>query len=125
MKHPASNQLGSATLEATASMAFMAFAITSALTLSYFIFARVWLERSTYELIVCLASQGQKSSCESVARKQAATALPIGKIGRLKTFPNQKSITAEIHFYVGGREIFRIKDKRRVPLTSGKRLWSQ
>jgi hypothetical protein len=109
---------GFASIEAIAAITFVAFTVSGGSALTYFAFARNWLERSAYEANVCMASREPKRACEIQFRQSARTALPIGELENLKLTQEPQEVRTEAKFFFQDKEIFHVADKRSLPFQS-------
>ena len=110
---------GSVTVEATISLSFLVTLISGGLTLSYLCFAHVWLERASYEAVICLSTRATQAACDGKLRADVRRALPFGQISDtdLNRRPNLASV--KLRFSLGGKTIFEQRDSRTLPLQSG------
>ena len=109
------NARGSAATEACVAAVSVITLCCGGMSALYAVFARVWLERSLYEITVCLAGEAGERACEKSLRSSVAFALPIGELRALKTHRSSRSTSAEIRFRIGDETLV-LSDRRRLPL---------
>ena len=111
------NARGSAVTEACVAAVSVITLCCGGFSALYAVFARVWLERSLYELTVCLAGDAGERVCEKSLRSSVAFALPIGEVARLTSSRSSRATSAEIRFRIGEKTLV-LSDRRRLPLGS-------
>ena len=107
---------GSALIEAATAAATLCLLVSGGLSISYMAFARVWLERSVYEGVVCLATSSSIDDCRKNLVTAASSALPMGRVSELRLERNTKSAEIALRFRLLGREVIRVRDRRALPL---------
>lgn len=112
---------GSASTEAVASIVFVMAAFIGGLTATYVGYVRVWLDRSLYESLICLASIETKHAvpirvCENEFRMRVLQALPIGTIQATHFSRLRKSVVAEVRFLVNERAVLSLSQTLPLPL---------
>ena len=110
------NQRGSTLIEAVTAMATLCALVSGGFSISYLTFARVWLERSAYEAVVCLATSASVEDCERRLTDSTGTALPLGRVSKLELRRNPRSAEVALRFSLLGQEVIRLRDKRALPL---------
>ncbi len=109
------NQNGLALIESLATMAFCSVALVGGLTVTYVSFARVWLNRASYEASVCLSTPETTYNCEKALRESTARALPVGHIDSILLSRYRNSVETRVQWSVSE---FKMKflDRRPIPL---------
>jgi hypothetical protein len=114
-------------METIVVLATFTLLLCGGLAMGYAVFAHVWLERSTYEASICLATPANQRDCERALRDSVAAALPIGQIVKidLRRTPAEASVKLLWRFHHGfGDGIqFEVKDTRQLPLLKRKWRW--
>ncbi len=110
------NERGSTLIEAATAAATLCLLVSGGLSISYMAFARVWLERSVYEGVVCLATSSSVEDCRNGLAKATGSALPIGRVSELRLARNTRSAEVALRFRIFGREVIRLRDRRTLPL---------
>jgi hypothetical protein len=114
-----SNQKGSATVETTLSLSLVMTIVGGGLSIIYLSFAFVWLERASYEAVICLSTRLSQHSCEDRLRHETTTALPVGRISGLHMERTPARASVSLRFNIGGRDVFEHRDVRALPLSEG------
>lgn len=107
---------GSTTVETAVSLLFVAMTVSTGLSLSYLVFAKIWMERAAYEMVICLSTESTTTACEQALKTQTKFALPIGRLGRVSSSRSRRSASVRLSFLLNEQEIFRVVDKRKLPL---------
>ena len=109
---------GSAIFESLSVMSVLPILIGAALSACYVSFARVWIERESYEAVVCLGSLAQTNDCEKELRRGIKRALPFGQLSRLLVTRSPNRANVEVTFALFDRPIADLKTTRGLPLAN-------
>jgi hypothetical protein len=108
---------GSALVEVAVATSAVSAIVTGSLGALYLSFAIVWIERESYEALICMAARNSSpSACETRMRRRSAGALPIGEFTHLVLARTQRSVRIEANFAISGHETVRHRDTRSLPL---------
>ena len=110
------NQSGSSVTEAAIAVAFLALLFGGGLATAYLIFARVWLERSSYEATICLSTRAPIRECRRQFEGRFHAALPIGTLEHLRMFRSTSETRIDLRFRIGDHDVLRLSRKQRLPL---------
>ena len=114
------NQNGSAVLETTISLSLVVTIVGGGLSILYLSFAHVWLERASYESVVCLSTREPQHSCEDRFRMEAKSALPIGRVSELHMERSSSHASIKLRFNIAGKDVFEHHDFRSLPFSEGR-----
>ena len=118
MKTPLFEEKGTAMMESIAVLASLPLILGTVLTATYVSFARFWIDRQSYETVVCLGSLGTAQECERRLRSALNGALPFGEFRKLRVSRNASQATVHVDFHLGKRKIADLTTSRRLPLTA-------
>ncbi len=110
---------GSVTVEATLSMSLLITMISGGLTLTYLCFAHVWLERASYEAVICLSTRASQAACDRKLRAEVGRALPFGQISDVNLNRRPDLASVKLQFSLGGKPLFEQRNSRALPLRLG------
>ena len=113
------SQRGSVAVESTVTLLVFSIILTGGFFILYLAFARVWLERQTYETLVCLGSTTRPDDCERALRLKVRLALPIGHLESVQASRTSSRAEVRLSFAVLESKIIRLGDSRRLPLFAG------
>ncbi len=110
-------QSGAALVELAVAASVLVVIVSGGLAAVYLTFAIAWIERESYEALICLASRrGASHACEAKMRRRSEAALPIGRFTHLMLVRSADRVRVEARFAIAGREAIRHEDSRRLPL---------
>jgi hypothetical protein len=107
---------GSVAIEAAVALSALATLISGGLALSYFLFAKIWLQHSAYEASICLSTPAFESSCESKMKDSVGAALPIGELNYAQLGRNQLETSVSLTWKIADGIEIHIEDHRTLPL---------
>lgn len=125
----ARTERGATAIEAVVALSVLAAVITTGLAIMYLAFARIWIERCSYEAMICLASSKPEAGCERDLRHNIRAALPIGDLTHVSLSRTEDRAVVNVRFMMNGSEVIRHRDSRALPLiathegTSRQRPW--
>lgn len=107
---------GSAIIESMVAMSFLIIAIPMGFTLMYFSFAQVWIDRNSYEALICLSTSAAEGKCRDDFRTALDRVLHIGHLQSLTVQRLPFEAKIDVQFAIS--EKFRIhhRDSLRLPL---------
>lgn len=109
-------QRGSATLETVLSLSVVGTIVTGGLSVIYLSFAYVWLERASYEGVICLSTTASTRFCEERLRFETQTALPVGSVSDLHMDRTRAKASVNLRFSIFGKDVLEHRDTRDLPL---------
>lgn len=112
------SERGMAAVETVIALTFIIILITGGLGIMYFSFARVWLHRTGYEALVCLATAAPEEKCRSRARAAIGDVLRIGQLKRLHLIRFPSEARLDFHFRISEHVDIHHRDSVRLPLTA-------
>jgi len=112
----ARTERGATVIEAVVALSVLAAVITTGFAIMYLAFARVWIERCSYEATICLASSKSEAGCERRLRRDIQTALPIGDLTHISLSRTDDRASVNVRFAMSGSEVIRHRDSRALPL---------
>jgi hypothetical protein len=110
-----SSKRGSAAVEAAVAFGALALILSGGLVAAYMSFARVLIDRNTYEALVCASSTATRQSCEQKFRASVAHALPVGEIKSFHLVKLSRIARAEVRFAISQYEFIHHSDSREIP----------
>lgn len=110
------SQSGTANIEATVALPALVILISGALSVFYFSFSLIWIERNSYEAIVCLSTSAPVRDCRERLKARLNHALPIGEIKHLQLRRAPSEARVEISFEVAKALPIKHQVSRRLPL---------
>ena len=113
------NQKGTAALESTFAISVLVPIVISGFTVIYFSFARVWLDRSGYEALICLSTQASQQDCEKNFRRQVDSALPIGSLSNVRLTRTKLRAEIDLRFAVADQNVIHLHVSQTLPLKAG------
>jgi hypothetical protein len=121
----AKDERGTVAIEAAFALLTISTAFAIGLSLVYYGFARIWIERSAYEAAICVAREESRSRnqsrsrCTSELRQSLSRALPIGTISRAQITFSSSRVVVESDFKISSELTVRAKQDLWLPLKSG------
>lgn len=108
---------GTALLESIMACAALVTLISGGLGVAYFCFAKVWLDRSSYETLICLSSRETVADCDQRMRDDVHHGLSIGELKDLRLQRSRNQASISYRFEVNGKTIVRAENSLRLPLS--------
>jgi hypothetical protein len=112
----AQNQNGTAALESTFAISILVPIVISGFAVIYFSFARVWLDRSSYEALICLSTESSQQDCEKNFRRQVDGALPIGTLSNVRLTRTRQHAEIDMRFAVADQNVIHLHISQTLPL---------
>ncbi len=110
------NETGSAAVETALASAFLVLVVSGGLVSSYLAFARVWISRSAYEGVICLATDAAKHECQRQTRERIEQALPVGRLTALKMTKTKTAAVLDLRFELSEAFAIRVRHHQPLPL---------
>ena len=110
------DERGSVTVETTVAIIFATVVLTGGLVVSYAAFAKSWVERSSYEASICLATEATTSTCETRLRRDIEQALPLGQIETIQLRRSKSQVSVRGVWCLGPSIRIHLNDDRSLPL---------
>ena len=113
------NMKGTAAIEATFAISVLVPIVISGFAVLYFSFARVWLDRSGYEAVICLSTSMSQQNCEQGFRKKVGAALPVGSLSNVRLSRTSQKAEIDLRFAIAEQNIIHLHLVQTLPLKTG------
>lgn len=110
------NEKGSLMAEAALTMVALVGIVSGGLAICYFSFAHVWLERASYESLICLSTSASVSTCESKIRAMIRGGLPFGRLLSLQLERSENLARIDLRFSVYKHATLHLRQNLQLPL---------
>lgn len=116
---------GFASIELAIVLLFYAGVVSALLGLAYCSFAKVWINRSAYEALVCASGDASLYECRTQFKMRVKRFLPFGDTLKNKLTRTKKRATIEFMFSIS--EYLRINEFQQItlPLIERGPLWQE
>ncbi len=116
---------GFASFELAIVLLFYAGVVSALLSLAYFSFAKVWINRSAYEALICASSDSTLYQCRAQFKNRVKRFLPFGDTEKNKLTRTKKKATIDFTFTIS--EHFKINEFQQInlPLIKRGNLWQE
>jgi hypothetical protein len=116
------NQCGAAIVEMTVSILVVTSILVAGVSAAYISFVYVWLERATYEGLICLSTKASERACASELESSAKFALPLGKVADLHVLRTPNKATIALRFEYEKHVLLKHRDSLNLPISVGPKI---
>lgn len=120
--NPVLQESGSVVVESLISFTAIIAIVAGGLTVAYHSFAKVWIDHSSYEALICLGTSSTVFQCEERLRKRLKRALPIGRIAHLRLNRSPSRARVELRLAFKNQTLLRHQASLYLPLRENQSL---